>query len=265
MDITPAAHNTSVVHMRNIAALPDVPSPATSQAYMFVDTKRVVSDMMDMGFVVAGFRRPKVRSQSGGYALHEVDFRRPQDVSRPDGEAPRIIFLNSYDGSRKAQIVTGVIRFLCTNGLVTGDIAQNERFLHLGDYEEQLHAYIKDAGKRAGEVFDGIEKFRGMTLDRRLYKEMAQRALKLRYPEVDGEVSLSVDPETLLIPRRREDLRSDLWTNWNRLQENLLKGGVPGVDKDGKIRTIRPLAHIERSNKLNSRLWDLLEEYSEKA
>lgn len=255
LDITMTPSTSEL--LASLATLPAAPSPDLSDKYMFIDTRRVIEDMRDLGFEVAGFRRPKHRTRSGAFALHEVDFRRPQDVDKGAGEAPRILFLNSYDGSRRAQLVSGIIRFICGNGLIAGDIMDNQKFLHLGDYEEQLLGHIKTSSENVGKVFDRIEEFRGITLDREAYRKMAEKGKALRYGE---ETKLDVKPETLLLARRREDAKADLWSTWNVLQENLLKGGIPGVDTSGNIRTTRPLAQIQKSNEVNQGLWDLLEE-----
>lgn len=241
-----------------IESLPDAPSPAVSDKYMFIDTKQVVQDMMDLGFEVADVRRPAFRTEAAAFGVHEVDFRRPEDIGRRDGEAPRIIFINSYDGSRRAQLITGVFRFVCSNGLVVGDVFQQQKFLHLGDYASQLLEQIGESAAQSHRVFERIEVYRQVVLDRALYLEMAEKALALRYPE--GELVL--DPELVISPRRPSDQGRDLYTIWNVLQENLLKGGLPGRQRNGRTRTSSALSNIERSNKLNRELWNLLEDYS---
>lgn len=242
--------------------LPSAPSPDVSDKYMFIDTKKVIADMADLGYQVADFSRPKARTKAGHYGIHQVDFRKPENMARPNGEAPRVIFMNSYDGSKKAQIVSGVIRFICTNGLVAGDIHQNEKFLHLGDYEEQLLAHIKSSTQTADRVFGRIETFQTVSIDPHLALEMADRAGRLRFPV--GDDPLPVKAKTLLQPRRREDMSDSLWMTWNRLQENLLKGGVPIMAEDGRVTLSRPLQQIQKAHDLNRDLWNLLEEYAEK-
>lgn len=241
-----------------IASLPDAPCPSLSERYLFLDTKQVVQDMQDLGFEVADVRRPAYRTKAGAFGVHEVDFRRPKDIGRRDGEAPRLIFLNSYDGSRRAQLMSGVFRFVCSNGLVVGDVFQQQQFLHLGDYVDQLLEQIRESAALSHQVFERIEAYRQVTLDRQLYRRMAEKALALRYPE--GELTL--DPELVLSPRRATDLGRDLYTTWNVMQENILKGGLPGRQRNGRARTSSPLSNIERSNKLNRELWNLLEDYS---
>lgn len=243
-----------------LEALPVAPSPDVSYRYAFIDTKRVVEDMRDLGYEVADFRRPKFRTRAGAFGLHEVDFRRPEDIERPAAETPRVLFLNTYDGSRRAQIITGVFRLVCYNGLIAGSTLQNEKFLHLGDYEHDLLDQIKGVGKTTMQAFDRIEKYKSQKVDRGIGMELARRALELRDPK--DSMEFKVDPKIALMPRRREDNKADLWTTWNRIQENLLKGGIPAIDEEGKVRTTRAITQIQKSNDLNSRLWDLLEEVS---
>lgn len=253
-----ATPTTTSSLLESVNLLPPAPAPDLSDKYMFIDTRKVVEDMRDLGFEVAGFRRPKFRTRAGAFGLHEVDFRRAEDMKASTQEAPRIVFLNSYDGSRRAQIVSGIIRFICSNGLISGDILEKQKFLHLGDYEEQLVEQIKASGQNTMRVFDRIERFKTLSIDDAQALDLAKKAKVLRFG--DTKDGLDVDPLTLIQPRRREDAKKDLWTRWNVLQENLLKGGIPGRDTLGNIRTTRPLAQIQKSNDLNSSLWDLMEE-----
>lgn len=244
--------------------LPSAPSPKVSDKYMFVDTRRVVEDMRDLGFEVANFRRPKYRTKDGAFGLHEVDFRLPADIKKGDGEASRVLFLNTYDGSRRAQIVSGIIRFICTNGLICGDIQQNEKFLHLGNYEDELLTQIKTSGENAARTFGKIDQYKTITLSKSEYRDLSIKAKELRFPAAEQKEGkgLDVDPSYLLMPRRPQDKFKDLWTTWNVLQENLLRGGIPGRDVRGNVRVTRPLSQIQKSNDLNRGLWNLLEEYA---
>ncbi len=58
-------------------------------------------------------------------------------------------------------------------------------------------------------------------------------------------------------------MKPDLYTQFNVVQENILRGGVPGLNKDGQIRLSRPVNNIEKSNRINSELWGLLERTGE--
>jgi hypothetical protein len=241
--------------------LPLTQSDKVTDKYMFLDTRRVIDDMADLGFMVAATRWPKSRTKDGPFGLHEVDFRRP-DAPTIGDSVPRILFHNSYDGSRKAQFSYGIFRLVCDNGLVVGN-AQTFKFLHLGDYLDDLLNQIRAMAETQGQVFDRINDFQSITLDPDQYYHMAEEAALLRFP--DPETRPEIDPKNLLQVRRDADLGKDLWTRFNVVQENLLRGGVPIVNQKGQARLAPPVGNIERSNELNRGLWDLAERYAEAA
>ncbi|VGD15012.1 Domain of uncharacterised function (DUF932) [Klebsiella pneumoniae] len=52
-----------------------------------------------------------------------------------------------------------------------------------------------------------------------------QAALTYRY---EDENKSPVSIEQIIHPRRYEDKKDDIWTTYQRVQENLIKGGLPG-------------------------------------
>lgn len=245
-----------------LARLPSAPAEGLSDKYLFLDTRKVIADMQDMGFEVSNFRYPKARTVAGRYGLHEVEFRRPQDIGsglRVVGEeVPRILLLNSYDGSRKAQLMAGVFRLVCSNGLVAGNAFTKQKFVHMGNYEADLHEAIKMTAETTNNIFNRIEAYKGIYLEDGVYLELAAEASRIRFPEA----AIEVNPEMILQPRRREDMKKDLWTTFNRIQENLVRGGITGRDAQGRVRSVGQLANIEKSNQFNAALWDLAEDFA---
>ena len=57
-----------------------------------------------------------------------------------------------------------------------------------------------------------------------------------------------------------DDRAPDLWTTFNRVQENIIKGGVRGRNATGKRVTTRAVNGIDQDIKLNRALWVLAEE-----
>ena len=244
-----------------IATLPAGPNPhTTTDRYMFLDTRRVINDMQDLGYEATGFRRAKGRTVNQAYGLHEVEFINPEHRALSRHEVPRVLFMNSYDGTRRARFAAGLIRFACLNGMITGDLTANLTFTHIGDYEDALMAQMKSIAEETSVTFSKIEAYRDAHLDRQILLEMAQEALDIRYPARE----LNIAPESLLMPRRQEDLSTDLYTTWNVLQENVLRGGVPGLNTKEKVLLSRPVNRIEKSNRINSELWGLLERTAER-
>lgn len=63
----------------------------------------------------------------------------------------------------------------------------------------------------------------------------------------------------MLSIRREEDRPNDLWTTYQRVQENLTKGGLWGRTAKGKSQRTRPVTGIDGDIKLNRALWEMAE------
>jgi hypothetical protein len=64
----------------------------------------------------------------------------------------------------------------------------------------------------------------------------------------------------LLTTRRREDYNVDLWTTFNKVQENFIRGGMRGITKTGKNMSTRAISSVSENVTLNKALWVLTEE-----
>ncbi|CAM6881555.1 DUF945 domain-containing protein [Enterobacter intestinihominis] len=84
---------------------------------------------------------------------------------------------------------------------------------------------------------------------------LANAALKYRFGEDHQPVTVS----QLLTSRRREDCSDDLWTVYQRVQENLMKGGLSGRTAQGKSSRTRAVTGIDGDVKLNRALWVMAE------
>ena len=92
---------------------------------------------------------------------------------------------------------------------------------------------------------------------------LAEEAHKLRFE--DSEIGKVIKPVQLLEPRRyAERDKNDLFTTFNVIQENLIKGGIRGYIKDKhgypkKPTSTRAINSIDQSTALNRALWSLAE------
>lgn len=244
---------------KELTSLPVHAHTNVSDRYVFLDSRDVIKEMADLGFQVAGFRRPVTRTARGPYGLHEIDFRLPGDIAKPADLVPRILFLNSYDGSKKAQLIAGIFRLVCANGLVAGNPSHQEKIIHVGDFARSLANRLREVGEETRMIMDKAREFSEIILSPGQVLEFAEEGRRLRDPE--GLIDIS--PKVLALPRRREDVRDDLWTVFNRVQENLIKGGLPIRNAKGKVTDLRGVNHIQASNKLNGDLWELMEQYAQ--
>ncbi len=179
--------------------------------------------------------------------------RRTGQISAP--QVPEIILLNSHDGSSSYQMLPGLFRGVCTNGLVCGQSFGEVRVPHKGDVVEKV---IEGAYEVLG-VFDRVEEKRdamqSLMLPAPARHALANAALEYRFGKDHQPVTVS----QLLTPRRREDYSEDLWTVYQRVQENLIKGGLNAQTASGKRTRSRAVTGIDGDVKLNRALWVMTE------
>ena len=63
----------------------------------------------------------------------------------------------------------------------------------------------------------------------------------------------------ILSPRRWQDESNDLWTTYQRIQENLIKGALSGRNAKGGRSHTRAVRSIDGDVKLNRALWVMAE------
>jgi hypothetical protein len=73
-------------------------------------------------------------------------------------------------------------------------------------------------------------------------------------------VPAPITEQQLLRPRRIADAVGDLWTTFNRVQENMVRGGLPACTATGRHTRTRAIQGMDQIVKLNRALWVLAEE-----
>lgn len=201
---------------------------------------------------------------------------RHRSLTNTEGRAFEIILTNANDGTSAYKMIAGIFRFVCLNGLYTGETFAPVYVRHAG---QSVIDDVRDGALNildmAPRVLAQVERFRGITLNRDQAMILADAAHQLRFPqayEVDGDVIEStpelnadlapVQPVDLLRTRRTADRHATLWHALNIVQENVVKGGQRGSTfKDGKRRraTVRAVQGIPQREALNRALWTVTE------
>ncbi|EJM3432267.1 DUF945 domain-containing protein, partial [Salmonella enterica] len=188
------------------------------------------------------------------YTKHMLRLRRAGQIT--GRQVPEIIILNSHSGESSFQLLPGMWRQVCANGLVCGQSFGEIRVPHRGDIAGKV---IEGAYDVLG-VFDRVEEKReamqSLLLPPPAQQALAKAALTYRF----GEEHQPVTATQILTPRRYEDRKDDLWSVFNRIQENLLKGGLPGRTAKGKRSHTRAVNGIDGDVKLNRALWVMAEQ-----
>ncbi len=228
-----------------------------SGRYAYIPTIDVLSGLRKEGFEPFMVCQAKTRDESR--KEHTKHMLRLRHASQINGqEANEIILLNSHDGTSSYQMLAGTFRFVCHNGLICGNEIADFRVPHKGDVTGRVieGAYtVLDSFENVSARIDGMK---ALTLNSGEQAAFARAALALRY---DSDIAPAPVTETqLLAPRRLDDRANDLWTTFNRVQENTIKGGINGRNASGKRTTTRAVNGVDSNIKLNRALWILADE-----
>lgn len=225
-----------------------------SARYAYIPTITLLDRLREEGFEPFFACQTRVRDlDKREHTKHMLRLRRSGQIT--EKETQEIILLNSHDGSSSFQMLPGWYREVCSNGLVCGQSFGEIRVPHKGDIAGQV---IQGAYEVLG-IFDRIDESRegmqALTLSQEHQHALAHAALTYRY----GEEHHPVTERQILMPRRWEDKKDDLWTTFQRVQENLTKGGLNGRSAQGKQARTRAVNGIDSDIKLNRALWVMAE------
>lgn len=234
------------------ARFPSAPSPNVSDKYVHIDTGRFISAMQDEGFRVFDIRRNVGRKRDPLYTRHMVRFELVGHQSAIGEVAPQILFMNSHDRTSRATVAAGLIRWACFNGMVVGDNIQSFAARHAGDAARELIERAAALARNTGPLYAQIERWQRRELTPREAALLAERAVALRWPD---QPAGRFAPDTVLAARRAEDDGMSLWRVFNRIQENLTKGGLHGQSVTGRSISTRPLSEISVDMRFNSQFW----------
>lgn len=227
----------------------------TSPKYTFIPTERVLSGLMSAGFVPVEARQACTRIASANHARHVVRLRRRYETVQLRDSVPEVVFLNSHDGTSAYQLRMGVFRVVCTNGLIVSRGAfPGVCVAHRGNVVDEVIAGAVQIADRFDSLAARVERMEGRELEPGEMCDFAEAALGLRYPDA---VASRMQPSQLLRVRRIEDARNDVWSVLNRIQENLLQGGLTRRPINGRLSRTRRMSSIREEVRINSRLWDL--------
>ncbi|HDS5593145.1 TPA: DUF945 domain-containing protein [Enterobacter hormaechei subsp. xiangfangensis] len=225
-----------------------------SERYTYIPTITLLDNLQREGFQPFFACQTRVRDQSKrGHTKHMLRLRRVGQITGK--QVPEIILLNSHDGSSSYQMLPGLFRSVCQNGLICGQSFGEVRVPHKGNVVEKV---IEGAYEVLG-IFDRVEEKRdamqSLALPPPAQYALANAALEYRFGQDHQPVTVS----QLLTPRRREDYNDDLWTVYQRIQENLIKGGLSGRNAQGRSSRTRAVTGIDGDVKLNRALWVMTE------
>jgi hypothetical protein len=167
---------------------------------------------------------------------------------------PEICLINAHDGTSAYQLLAGLYRPLCTNGLLC----------HMGDFAVIRIAHrstvIADVVAGALQITAQFEQIgtqvtamaaRILTDDEQV--AFAHTAFDIRYAKIDARPAFA--PEKMLEARRAADAAPTLWHTFNRCQESALTGGIAYHSRTQRLIQTRRIRNIREDVRINTALW----------
>ena len=232
----------------------------TSEKYTHIPTHRVVNDMELLGWDVIDAKEIKAR-RNIGFQKHLLVFRNPEIViNGADGDTvyPQILLTNSHDGKNAFTFTAGLFRMICENGLVISTQEfENVKIRHMGYDFNELQNTINTMVEKLPLTVESMNKFKQTQLDQEQVLDFAKRALEVRFGDIEN---MDFNLDELITPTRIEDKGDDLWSVFNVVQEKLVHG-MFNYKYGTKVRKARKIKNFRQDMDLNSKLYNLANEY----
>ena len=239
-----------------IVNVADQAHPKMSARYRTVQTNLIAKKFKDMGFVVDSVTQRKTRKPGGsGFGKHMVKLSHPELLKATEHNDLKLqlIITNSFDGSSTFRMQLGFYRFVCGNGMVVGETLETYSHKHTGLILEELDESIDRIVAQTNKLSEIISKMKQKKMNAAEIIAFETEAVKLRSKNIK-QVDFTV--------RREQDYSEDLYTVYNRVQEDLIRGGVGSTSEKGQVRVLREIKGVDKLRQLNEQLFDLAAKYA---
>ena len=191
------------------------------QKEFYIPTIDVVQKLQKEGWMINGVdeqRSKKNRKISSNYVqMTHPDFAIKNKQGKDEAYSS-ITISNSCSGNQPLQMSLGAYRMVCSNGLVRFDEhAENEKIKHIEVNYRDLDRFVHSMNDKAQGIITQLNTWKQKDMTIEQMRDFAYNAAKLRFDETDE----NFDPSALLRVNRVEDEDNDVWTVFNRIQENL--------------------------------------------
>lgn len=263
---TPLSNDRIMQYAPSVFA--DQPHESRSDRYAYISTARVLEGLRNEGFEPMAVGQTRCRDASKReFTKHLLRFRHRDSLQGGmivGQEVPELVLVNSHDGASAYNLMGGIYRLICSNGMIVGNTSSEVKVRHSGNVVGNViegSFEVIDSIKRVIPVIDDWKKL-DLTYEQR--KAYAEAALGLRWDADEaGNVQAPISATSLLSARRFEDRGDSLWLTYQKTQENLIRGGLRGEGSTGRRMTTRAVASVTENVRLNRALWSLTSKMAE--
>lgn len=246
-----------------------------SERYLYVPTYKLIDGLTREGFKVVGAKQSGGRTIENRAAAKHTVYLTHGNLDRANmlvgQEIPLLALQNSHGGQSSVNFLTSFFRLVCQNGLMTktGENVES-KVRHTVGMEENVLAAAYRVLNEFPEQIRQISEMKTVGLNREEQRFLAEGARNLLFDQeqVDLNMKQGVDiASRLLTARRWDDRKNDLWTTFNVIQENAIKGGIKVISQtesgDRRYAKTRAVEQIDRNTRLNQELMALAMKMSE--
>ncbi len=233
-----------------------------SQRYTYIPTIDLLAGLRKEGF--EPFMASQANTRIEGkreHTKHMVRLRHMGSIGRAlnvGDSIGEVVLVNSHDGSSSYQMFAGMFRKVCSNGLMVSESQLGSiKVPHVGKIGERVVVGAYEILDGLTRVVQAKEEMQATQVNEEEQHLLARSAIALRFDNDTG--AAPVTEQQVLNARRFDDRNNDLWSTFNRIQENVIKGGLRGRNAKGKPITTREVKGIDQSVRLNRALWMLTE------
>ena len=241
------------------------PHHEVSDRYGFMPTIKVVNALRNEGWMPVDATQKNVRDASKrNLTTHLLRFRRIDNDIQVGDSVVEILLKNAHDRSSAFVLHAGIFRMACANGIVIADSTFNKLSVRhgknvVGDIIEGSCEVINEVPAIC-ETVEGMQNTDLSGAERAIF---AKTAYTFAHGERDENTLTSQENiiNQVLRPKRRSDTGTDLWSTFNVIQENIIKGGVRSakIGANGRVRrsTKRAVGNIDKNIKLNKAIFEM--------
>lgn len=246
----------------------DRPWEGVSNRYSFIPTISVVESLLTEGWSITDARQQRVLLQDKtNFTRHILRFRHNESLALHVGDVfPEVVLINSHDRGSAYQMHAGLYRLVCSNGLVVDDgTFERLSIRHSGRVIDDVRQGADNIIQEVPRILTDVKNMQAIELTQNEREVFGKAALALRFDD-----SVSVQPYQALVPKRYGDGSTDLWTTFNVIQENIMRGGLSytipthtneeGIRVPARRAMTRQVKSIREDTRLNKALWTLAEE-----
>lgn len=246
-----------------------------TERFRTIPTIEILKALNKEGFEVVSAQQCIVRDPSRkNFTRHLLRMRHRDDLENSTSRSRildthgEIVLKNANDGSSSYELMAGAYRLLCSNGMVGwSPYFDSVKVRHSGNLEDISRRVIEGTYTVVNETNNLLSK-RDEWADIRLDNEqrllLARAAHIARFGDSKGEVNTPIKPEQLLTVRRSGDSGNDLWTTFNVIQENSIRGGLSAYNRSTeRMTTTREVKSLDNDVRINRALWKITDHFAQ--